>query len=152
MPHLEWQTSDLAENHAGVQAWINEAELANVLPPILLDMQAPRWPTKQFDAVYTANTCHIMSWPQVENMFDGVGTLLIPDGVFCVYGPFNYHGAFTSESNAQFDVSLRAQGTHRAIRNIEALQELAEKNRLLLRADHAMPANNRLLIFHRLGH
>ena len=116
MPHLIWQTSDLAQNHASISAWMQEANLPNVLPPLVLDMEQPDWPLQTYDAVFTANTCHIMAWHQVENMFRGVAQRLNPGGKFYVYGPFNYDGKFTSAGNAQFDASLRAQAAHMGIR------------------------------------
>ena len=154
LPHLHWQTSDLPENHAGILAWLEEARLPNVLAPIDLDMGASDWSKKVsrtgFAAVYTANTCHIMSWPQVETMVAGVGRLLPPKGLLCIYGPFNYGGLPTSEGNARFDAALREDAPQRGIRDIEAMLALAKANGLHQQADHAMPANNRLLIFQRL--
>lgn len=149
LPHLRWQPSDLPEHHPSIRAWIEEAALSNVLPPITLDMTQPQWPAGDFDAVFTANTCHIMSWDRVETMFEGVGRLLPAGGVLCVYGPFNVGGQYTSEGNARFDEALRAQGAHMGLRDLEAMQQLARSCGLTAIADHAMPANNRLLVWHR---
>ncbi len=149
LPGLIWQTSDLPQNHASILAWQQEAQLPNVLPPLTLDMRAPAWPAPSFDAVFTANTCHIMAWPQVEQMFAGVGQLLPAGGVLCVYGPFNVGGHFTSAGNAQFDAALRQQAAHMGIRDVEAVNRLAAAAGLVLEADHAMPANNRLLVWRR---
>ena len=149
LPQLIWQTSDLPHNHPSIKAWLDEAQLANVLPPLALDVEAGAWPDAQYDAVYTANTCHIMSWPQVQAMFEGIGRVLQSGGVLCIYGPFNYAGAFTSASNAQFDASLRTQAAHMGIRDFEAMDALAVAQGLVLQADHAMPANNRLLVWRR---
>jgi cyclopropane fatty-acyl-phospholipid synthase-like methyltransferase len=149
LPQLIWQTSDLAQNHPSIQAWMEEAKLPNVLPPIVLDMAQPVWPSEGFDAVFTANTCHIMAWPQVESMFAGAAHILPPGRKLCVYGPFNYAGKFTSPGNAQFDASLRAQAPHMGIRDIEAMQSLAHAQGFVMQADHAMPANNRLLVWQR---
>lgn len=150
LPQLMWQTSDLLQNHPSIQAWIQEAELPNVLPPIVLDMTDAAWPAERFDAVFTANTCHIMAWPQVEALFAGVAHILPAGGKLCVYGPFNYAGKFTSPGNAQFDASLRAQAAHMGIRDIEAMQSLAQEHGFVMHADHAMPANNRLLVWQRM--
>lgn len=147
LPAIIWQTSDLPQNHASILAWQREADLPNVLPPLALDMGAPDWPTASFDAVFSANTCHIMAWPQVQQMFAGVGTLLPSGGLLCVYGPFNYGGQFTSAGNAQFDAALRQQAPHRGLRDFEAVDRLAIAAGLVLQADHAMPANNRLLVW-----
>lgn len=149
LPKMIWQTSDLPHNHPSIKAWLEDAQLANVLPPLALDVETGPWPGPQFDAVYSANTCHIMSWPQVQAMFDGIGRILQPGGVLCIYGPFNYDGAFTSASNAQFDASLKAQAAHMGIRDFEAMDALARVQGLTLQADHAMPANNRMLVWRR---
>lgn len=147
LPHLAWQTSDVPENHPGIRAWLQEADLPNVMPPLALDVSSSSWPDQTFDAVFTANTCHIMSWPEVEAMFAGIARILEPGGTLCIYGPFNYNRAFTSDSNARFDAALRAQAPHMGIRGAEAMDALAEKFGLKLQADHAMPANNRLRVW-----
>lgn len=150
MPHLAWQTSDLPRNHPSILAWLEEARLPNVAPPLALDVAAGDWPGGLFDAVFTANTCHIMAWEEVCAMFAGIGRVLESGGTLCVYGPFNYDGKFTSASNAEFDASLRAQAPHMGIRDIEAVQRLAQEEGLSLAADLAMPANNRLLVWRKL--
>ncbi|HJV73914.1 MAG TPA: DUF938 domain-containing protein [Noviherbaspirillum sp.] len=147
LPHLLWQTSDLQCNHASIHAWLDEAGLPNVLPPLVLDVASADWPNGLFDAAFTANTCHIMAWDSVQAMFRGVGRILAPGGVMCVYGPFNYGGRFTSESNASFDMSLKAQDARMGIRNFEDVDRLAEDSGLVLMADYQMPANNRLLVW-----
>lgn len=149
LPHVTWQTSDLPHNHASIHAWMNEARLPNVLPPLTLDTAAGNWPQEQFDAVFSANTCHIMAWEDVQAMFAGIGQVLRAGGVACIYGPFNYGGKFTSESNAIFDASLKAQAAHMGIRDFEAVDRLAVEHDLELLQDHAMPANNRLLVWRR---
>lgn len=149
LPQLQWQCGDLSENHEGIQAWLNEAQLPNVLAPLVLDAEASEWQLEQFDAVYSANTLHIMSWPQVEMTFKHIGKVLAEGGKLAVYGPFNYQGKFTSESNARFDQWLKQEAPHRGIRDFEAVNKLAENIGLKLVADHAMPANNRLLFWQR---
>lgn len=147
LPHLTWQTSDLPQNHPSIRAWIGDTP--NVLPPIALDTGAGPWPQQFFDAVFSANTCHIMAWEEVVAMFAGIAGVLQPGGVVCIYGPFNYGGRFTSESNAAFDASLRSQAAHMGIRDFEAMNALAGRHGLNLAADHPMPANNRLLVWKR---
>ncbi|HSY28478.1 MAG TPA: DUF938 domain-containing protein [Burkholderiaceae bacterium] len=147
LPHVIWQTSDLPGNHPSIIAWQETVRLPNVLPPLVLDMNAPDWPDDGYDAVFSANTCHIMAWRQVEKMFAGFQNVVRSGGQVCIYGPFNYAGEYTSASNAAFDSSLHAQAAHMGIRDIEAMQALAERNGLQLLADHAMPAHNRLLVW-----
>jgi SAM-dependent methyltransferase len=149
LPHLSWQTSDLPHNHPSINTWREEAGLPNVLPPLTLDVASDDWPPGPFEAVFSANTCHIMAWEDVQAMFAGIGRVLRPHGILCIYGPFNYGGAFTSASNAGFDASLKAQAGHMGIRDIEAVHRLAMEQGLEPVADHAMPANNRLLVWQR---
>ncbi len=147
LPHLVWQTSDLQENHQGIERWLEEAALPNVLPPLHLDVDQPAWPAQRVGAAFTANTLHIMAWSSVQNMFSGVSRVLDANGLFCVYGPFRYDARHTSESNARFDASLRAQNPDSGIRDFEDVRDLAQRSSMTLQCDHAMPANNRLLIF-----
>jgi SAM-dependent methyltransferase len=148
LPHLVWQPSDVAEHLAGIRQWVAEAGAANLRRPLELDVDRP-WPDIAADAVFSANTCHIMSWPQVERMFEGVGRLLPAGGLFALYGPFNYGGRHTSESNARFDAMLRERDPRSGLRDIEALLALGEREYLEKAEDIAMPANNRLLVFRR---
>ncbi len=146
LKHLIWQTSDRPENHAGIHAWLDEAHLPNVRTPLLLDV-AGEWPEQRFDAVFSANTTHIMSWAEVQQMFQGVGRALEPGGCFVLYGPFNFGGSYTSESNARFDQMLKARDPQSGIRNFEDLETLANANGLSFSEDVPMPVNNRTLVW-----
>ena len=106
LPHLFWQTSDRAENHPGINLWIEEAALPNVGRPVDLDV-AGSWPGQDYDGVFSANTAHIMSWPEVELFFDGVGRVLQSRGQFALYGPFNYGGRYTSELGYSQNIAFR---------------------------------------------
>jgi len=145
-PHLVWQTSDREENLAGIAAWLQEACLPNTPPALHLDV-AGIWPAARFDAAFTANTLHIMSWSEVELMFSGLRQVLTHDAVLVIYGPFNYDGQFTSDSNRDFDHALKAAAPHRGIRDHAAVNALAASIGLALIADLAMPANNRCLVW-----
>ena len=139
LPHLVWQTSDVAENLPAIRQWAPNP------PPLELDADGT-WPDVAADAVFSANTCHIMSWPQVERMFEGIGRIRTLQ-TFCLYGPFNYGGRHTSESNARFDAMLRGRDPLSGLRDIEEIMNLARKTGLELLEDNPMPANNRLLVF-----
>ncbi len=149
LPHLVWQTSDVAQHHAGIAAWIADSGLANVRNPFALDVRQTPWPAAAVDAIFTANTLHIMDFGCVEAFFRGVARVLAPRGVLAVYGPFNYGGQFTSASNAQFDAMLRARGEGSALRDFDAVDALARGAGLVLLRDVAMPANNRTLVWQR---
>jgi SAM-dependent methyltransferase len=148
MPHLFWQTSDRAENHPGIRAWLDDAALPNTGPPLALDVTGP-WPEQSFDGIFSANTTHIMSWSDVERFFQGVGRVLEPGGCFALYGPFNFAGRYTSESNRNFDQWLKARDPRSGIRNFEDLERLAVENGLRFREDIEMPVNNRILVWDR---
>ena len=150
LPHLVWQASDVAGNLAGIQMWLDEAALPNLLPPMLLDVADERWPISRVDAIFSANTAHIMAWPQVVRMFAGIGDVLRVNGVFALYGPFNYGGAYTSESNARFDAWLKARDPLSGVRDFEALDALAQAQGMSLLKDYAMPANNRTLVWRKV--
>jgi len=148
LPHLTWQTSETIDNLHGLQMWLDDAQLRNTPKPLQLDVNGD-WPQQKFDAVFSANTLHIMSWPEVEKLFERLQAVLEPDSVVAIYGPFNYGGKFTSESNASFNDWLRARGAQMAIRDFESVNALAAGTGLQLIADVAMPANNRMLVWRR---
>ena len=150
LPHLMWQPSDLPEHHASIKAWRNEADPGNVLPPIELDVTAATWPGGEYDGLFSANTLHIMSWKAVQSMFSGIGKLLPTGAHCCLYGPFNYGGSYTSDSNMRFDAWLKDRDPASGIRDFEALAGLATENGFELAADNEMPANNRLLVWKKI--
>ena len=148
LPWLSWQTSDVDGNLPGIRSWIEESGLPNLPPPIALDVTGP-WPTARFDAAFTANTLHIMGWPEVQALFAALAQVLAPDAVLAVYGPFNYDGRFTSPSNAAFDDWLKQRSPRSAIRDFAAIDRLARSIGLILVEDRPMPANNRTLVWRR---
>jgi hypothetical protein len=122
--------------------------LPNTPKPIELDVRGT-WPQARFDAVFSANTLHIMGWPDVQRLFAGLATVLATNAILAVYGPFNYGGTYTSDSNRDFDAWLKTRDPVSGIRDFEAVDALARGIGLQLAADVAMPANNRTLIWRR---
>lgn len=149
LPHLRWLTSDLVQHHPGILAWLAHRPAPNLEPPLALDTCQQPWPECGADAVFSANTAHIMHPDAVHAMIRGVAALLPAGGWFVLYGPFRYAERHTSASNAAFDRSLRARDPAMGIRDALALQALAAEHGLVLVADHAMPANNRTLVWQR---
>jgi cyclopropane fatty-acyl-phospholipid synthase-like methyltransferase len=145
MPHLIWHTSDCEEYIPGIQAWLADADLDNVQPPFILNTSESTWPTIKVDAVFSANTVHIMHWHNVEALFAGIGKILTTGGQFFLYGPFNYNQQYTSESNQRFDQWLKDRDPQSGIRDIEDLKILASNAGMALKQDFEMPANNRIL-------
>lgn len=150
LPQLTWQASDRAANLAGIAAWLAQAQLSNTPPPIELDVGG-RWPARTFDAVFSANTLHIMAWHEVEAMFAALPAATTADAKLAIYGPFNYGGEHTSASNAVFDASLRRAAPHMGLRDVAAVDALAAAAGFRLSDDIAMPANNRCRLWQRAG-
>lgn len=147
LSHVRWQPTDRSKNLPGIRQWVQEAGLDNLLPPLALDVNDAEWPCRSIAALYTANTLHILAWQEVQRMFAGLKALLSPEALVCIYGPFKYHGAYTSASNAHFDRWLRSREPLSGIRDFEAVRVLAQASGLQLLEDNVMPANNRLLVF-----
>jgi SAM-dependent methyltransferase len=148
MPWLTWRASDRAENLPGIRAWLEDAALPNTPPPLVLDVTGA-WPATRFDAVFSANTLHIMGWDAVEALFRALPAATTAGARLAFYGPFHEHGQPTSESNAAFDASLRARAAHMGVRDREAVDALATAAGFHRLARVDMPANNRLLLWQR---
>jgi len=149
LPHLTWQPSDRADYLPGLRGRIAHDGPSNLRPAIELDVHNLPWPVGPVDAIFTANTLHIMEWAAVKDLFRGIGSALSAPGVFCAYGPFRYGGHYTSDSNAAFDKFLQARDPQSGIRNFEDVNTLSVGHGLHLLEDHAMPANNQLLVWHK---
>lgn len=147
LPDIIWHPTEMEENVAGINLWIEDATHDRIQSPQILDVKNSCWKFNDIDYVFTANTTHIMSWSHVISMFEGVGKILNSKGKFMQYGPFNYQGEFTSESNARFDQWLKSRDPVSGIRNFEDLVALASANGLHLYEDYEMPANNRILVW-----
>lgn len=145
--HLIWHTSDRLQYHDGITRWLNDAGLGNIKKPVVLDVSHSTWPQISVDVVYSANTTHIMHWQDVEALFEGVGHLLNDAGLFFLYGPFNFSGKFSSESNRRFDQHLKSCDSLSGIRNFEDLNTLAELIKLKFIKKHKMPCNNHILVW-----
>ena len=149
LPHIKWQPTDRSENIPGIQFWRQEAQLPNLMPPLALDVTDPVWPCTSIEALFTANTLHIMSWQNIEIFFARLSLYLNSNALLCIYGPFNYQGKYTSDSNARFDGWLKSRDPLSGIRDFEAVKDLAAGHGIELLDDVAMPANNRVLILKR---
>lgn len=144
LPQLRWQMSDCGDYLVDLQ----QQSLEKLPPPIELDVrQSKTWPQDRYDAVFTANSLHIMSVGSVEKLVAGAGRLLLSGGLLVVYGPFKYGGQYTSASNASFDQMLQQRDPQSGIRDFEWVDQLAANQGLKLMQDNAMPANNQCIIW-----
>jgi len=145
--HLAWHPTEQLAYLADLTERVKLEGPGNLRAPSLLDVRQAVWPVRGVDAMFTANTLHIMSWPEVMALFNGIGSVLAPGGVLCIYGPFRYAGRYTSDSNQEFDRMLQERDPQSGLRDIEAVSLLADQYGLRLDADFDLPANNRLLVF-----
>jgi hypothetical protein len=158
IPEIIWWPSDLNEQHLkSINAWRTHAGLANIRPPLRIDLSDSTWCPQMHDgsgpgellAVFCANVIHIAPWRVAEGLFAGAAHYLRADGRLFLYGPFKRDGRHTAISNAVFDSSLRERDPEWGVRDIEALKELAGRVGLVLVEIVEMPANNLIAMFER---
>ncbi len=147
LPQVRWQTSDTPAQWEQLSLNVRQAALPNLPPPLQLDVRDTAWPGITVDAAFSANTAHIMAWPAVEAMFEGIARLLPAGARFFLYGPFIRQGRYSGENDARFDAALRTRGTGSGLRDVEELETLARGLGLHLEQTVPMPANNLMLIW-----
>jgi hypothetical protein len=148
LPALDYRPSDVdAANLRSIRAWVDDAALPNLRPPLALDVCSADWGVGTVDAIFNANMIHIAPIECCEGLMRGAGEHLRRAGVLVVYGPFTVGGAHTSDSNARFDADLRARDPRWGVREVTLLQALGKAAGLPLEERVAMPANNQCLVF-----
>jgi cyclopropane fatty-acyl-phospholipid synthase-like methyltransferase len=140
-----WPTTAPAE-FATLEAGLAGIHRDRLAAPAALDVFGA-WPEREFDAVVTANTAHILSEAGVRALFRGAASVLAPGGRLVLYGPFRRGGEHTAPSNAQFDDQLRARDSSMGIRDLAEIDRWATEAGLGRVAELEMPANNLTLIF-----
>jgi cyclopropane fatty-acyl-phospholipid synthase-like methyltransferase len=149
LPHLTWHPTEQLAYLNDLTARVKLEGSPNLRQPTVLDVNQAVWPLRHVDAIFTANTFHIMAWTEVTALFRGLDAVLSADGIVCVYGPFCYNGRYTSKSNEDFDSMLKERDPLSGLRDVEQVTVLGAECGLKLQADHDLPANNRLLQFRR---
>ncbi len=147
LTHLTWHPTEQLAHLPDLATRVKLEGTRNLRQPMVLDVKQTVWPLRSVDGIFSANTLHIMGWAEVEAMFRGLDAVLAPHAIVCVYGPFRYDGRYTSDSNRDFDRMLKQRDALSGLRDSKELIALGERHALRLRADHDMPANNRLLEF-----
>ncbi|WP_346838210.1 DUF938 domain-containing protein [Microbulbifer sp. SAOS-129_SWC] len=150
LPQLQWHTSERAEHLAGVRAWLAQCPAPNLHAPLALDVRG-EWPPLSVDAIFSANTLHIMSAAAVEALFRQLPRVLLPGGLLVVYGPVKINGEFVGPSNADFDRMLRERDPASGIRELEWLDGLARAAGLVREELNYLPASNQLLVWRRVS-
>lgn len=149
LPHIQWQPTELAENIPTINSWLDEQELSNVLPPIVLDINHHPWPVKKADACFTCNTFHIVGEQSVLSTLKGCSEVLGNKGKLIVYGPFRINGKHTSASNEDFNGWLREQDPKSGILDLNELDKVAISHEFKPCRKIVMPANNYMIVWER---
>lgn len=147
LSHITWTCSDVKLNHEGINLWLKEAKISNIKGPLEFEIGKDDFPSGSFDLVYTANTFHIMDWEKDKLFMELCGKNLKSDALVIIYGPFNYNGKYTSQSNADFDIWLKERNSCGGIRSFEDVNKNMLLNGFTLLNDFEMPANNRTFVF-----
>ena len=147
---IYWQPTDRAENLEGLEAQFAAKGNPRIYKPLELDVMKNSWPESTYEVAFSANTAHIMPWKAVQAMFAGVASHMMPGARFCLYGPFNINGEYTSPGNARFDAQLRQQDRQMGIRDMNDIESLSNDHRMDLEQKISMPANNFLLVFRKM--
>jgi hypothetical protein len=149
MPWLVWQPSEMPEAMPGLRKRIFNEGPKNLRAPVVIEVTAQPWDVRKVDGVFTANTLHIMHWPEVQAFFAGLPAIAKPGAVLAIYGPFRYEGRYTSGSNESFDAMLHARDPGSGLRDFREVDALARAAGFEFKVDHAMPANNQTLVWTR---
>ncbi|MBC7172987.1 MAG: DUF938 domain-containing protein [Polyangiaceae bacterium] len=139
----------LDENLESIRAYVADAGLPNLEPPLRIDVLDRDYQVGTVDAVFNANMIHIAPWECAVALFEGAARHLRSQGILVLYGPFRVGGTHTAESNAAFDASLRERDSRWGVRDIEAVEREASRVGLTLEETVPMPANNLCLVFRR---
>jgi len=157
-PEISWWPTDLNDNHlASIEAWRQHVQLSNIRPARRCDVSDPAWGDAmkaeggagELLAVFCANVIHIAPWQVAEGLVAGAGRALRQGGMLFLYGPFKRGGKHTADSNATFDASLRQGNPEWGVRDVEAVEKLADRAGFALIEIVEMPANNLTLVFSR---
>jgi cyclopropane fatty-acyl-phospholipid synthase-like methyltransferase len=144
LPWLDWQPSDLENHQDDINKWLQNYPAPNLRKPIVLDVSSV-WPKTCYDAIFSANTSHILSWENVEHMITGAASMLPKNGIFCLYGPFKIRDMDMAPGNAAFDKKLKVSSPKRGLRHVEMIDKIATSSGLQMTENVSMPENNRIL-------
>ena len=147
-PDIIWQPSDPnAESRISQDDWAQDCG-GRMLPSLEIDTTEADW-TKglsRFEVIYCANMIHIAPWEAALGLVQGACKLLNKGATFILYGPF-LEGDETSESNLQFNVSLKSRNASWGVRNLDAVKHIFSEAGFTHGARFVMPKENRTLIF-----
>jgi SAM-dependent methyltransferase len=150
LPDLVFQPADVdAGYRESIRRWIAAEALANVRPPLALDVHERPWPIEAADAIVCINVLHVAPWSAALALLDGARDVVAPGGILYLDGPYKRGGQHTAASNEQFDASLRAHDPQWGVRDVDDLTRAAAVAGFSRSAIVEMPANNLSLVFAR---
>ena len=150
LTHVSWQPTEHPDRLEILASNLARYAPSSVRTPLRLDLAEHEWPNCSVDCVFSANVIHIVSEPLGERLIVGGAQAAGANGLFVLYGPFTYHGEFTTDSNRDFDQWLKDRDEKSGIRSIEWVERIAEREGMTLVEDREMPANNQCLIFRKM--
>jgi hypothetical protein len=151
-PQATWWPADLAPSHLdSIEAYRLESELANLMPPQMLDVTVTGWAGRtapeHADFILCCNMIHIAPWAACLGLLEGAGQKLRAGGRLMLYGPFRRADVETAASNEAFDASLKSQDPDWGLRLLEDVAGVARAHGLELQQVIEMPANNLSVVF-----
>ena len=153
-PSITWQTSDPELVHRkSINSWIMHEGLYSKMPkPLDIDVEMRPWSiTNRLGALIKGIVCinmiHISPWSCTRSLFEESKKYLDQCNFLMLYGPFLRKEKQTSESNLNFDQSLKIQNPLWGLRNLEDVNDIASENGFNLDNVIDMPANNLSVIY-----
>lgn len=151
LPEITWQPTDSdSENLATIDARRVAAGLANVRPPLQLDVHSQNWGVaSEFDAVVCINMIHIAPWSATLGLLAGARRVLRTGGqrLLLLYGPYKEGGRHTAPSNEEFDTQLQARHPRWGVRDLEEVSAAAAATGFKPGTVARLPANNLVVMF-----
>ena len=153
-PSIIWQTSDPELiNRESIKSWIKHEGLYSKMPePLDINVEKRPWPiTKQIryliKGIICINMIHITPWSSTKALFTESKNTLKQNDFLMIYGPFIRNDIQTSDSNLNFDQSLKFQNPRWGIRHLDEVNRLALLNGFVQDNLIEMPANNLSIIY-----
>ena len=153
-PSIIWQTSDPESvNRKSINSWITYEGLVSKMPkPLNLDVEIRPWPINNqikslIKGIVCINMIHISPWTCTKALFEESKSYLQQKSFLMLYGPFLRKEKQTSQSNLNFDQSLKSQNTNWGLRHLDDINNIAHKNGFILDKVIDMPANNLSIIY-----
>ncbi|QBY01743.1 DUF938 domain-containing protein [Rhodophyticola sp. CCM32] len=148
MSGLVWQPTDPdPDRRASIAAWSAEAPAPNLLPPLALDACTPGWSKTHgpVELIVLVNLIHLIPDADTGVLMSEIAGALAPGGIAALYGPFLRDGVATSQGDADFHDSLRAENPAIGYKDVIDIAAKLTRHGLHLFETVELPANNLML-------